>query len=254
MDKLAIDLEDGNHEELKLSLRRFIRVVVHERKCRNTNCKLASCQRMKQIFLHNMHCKLSARSCPLCERVITALYYHGVYCEDTKCVVPGCLTVNPKAKQFRLQLKLRQVQSRIRISSGSASGVPSSSARGVSSLFNISSFAKEDHPHKMLKLAIDLEDGNHEELKLSLQRFIRVVVHERKCRNTNCRLASCQRMKLIFLHNTRCKLSARSCPLCERVITALYYHAVYCEDTKCVVPGCLTVYPKMKQLITHRHQ
>ncbi|XP_065203610.1 histone acetyltransferase p300-like [Planococcus citri] len=137
MDKLPIDLEDGNHEELKLSLQKFIAVVVHERKCRDRNCPSASCRRMKQIFLHFKHCKLIVTNCPLCKGVSTALYNHGVYCEDTECVVPGCLTVHPKKKQYQLQQGLQQAQlllGHMRISSSSALGVPSSSGAGSSPL------------------------------------------------------------------------------------------------------------------------
>ncbi|CAH2244092.1 jg5105, partial [Pararge aegeria aegeria] len=66
-------------------------------------------------------------------------------------------------------------------------------------------YDKEGHPHKMEKLGLDLDVGSspgdmkqanpQEARKLSIQRCIQSLVHACQCRDANCRLPSCQKMK-----------------------------------------------------------
>ncbi|KAK4329042.1 hypothetical protein Pmani_000574 [Petrolisthes manimaculis] len=67
-----------------------------------------------------------------------------------------------------------------------------------------SCFKTEDHNHKMVKLGLDLEDDtetkylNLQEAHItSIERCIQVLVHASQCRDANCRLASCEKMKKV---------------------------------------------------------
>lgn len=64
----------------------------------------------------------------------------------------------------------------------------------------------------MVKLGFDLDDGSspvpgdakqsnpQEARKLSIQRCIQSLVHACQCRDANCRLPSCQKMKRVVSH------------------------------------------------------
>jgi len=73
-------------------------------------------------------------------------------------------------------------------------------------------YQKQGHPHRMVKLGFDLDDGSspvpgeakhsnpQEARKLSIQRCIQSLVHACQCRDANCRLPSCQKMKRVVSH------------------------------------------------------
>ncbi|BET01960.1 Domain of Unknown Function (DUF902) [Nesidiocoris tenuis] len=122
----------------------------------------------------------------------------------------------------------------------------------------VTCYEKDGHPHKMEKLGLDLDDGSspsdtnkanpQEARKLSIQRCIQSLVHACQCRDANCRLPSCQKMKRVVQHTKICKRKANGhCPICKQLIALCCYHAKYCQETKCPVPFCLNIKHKMKQ-------
>ncbi|CAH1390893.1 unnamed protein product [Nezara viridula] len=122
----------------------------------------------------------------------------------------------------------------------------------------VTCFEKDGHPHKMEKLGLDIDDGSspadqkqanpQEARKLSIQRCIQSLVHACQCRDANCRLPSCQRMKRVVQHTKVCQRKANgNCPICKQLIALCCYHAKYCQETKCPVPFCLNIKHKMKQ-------
>ncbi|PSN48638.1 hypothetical protein C0J52_12712 [Blattella germanica] len=119
-------------------------------------------------------------------------------------------------------------------------------------------FEKEGHQHKMEKLGLDLDDGSspsdqkqanpQEARKLSIQRCIQSLVHACQCRDANCRLPSCQKMKRVVQHTKICKRKTNGgCPICKQLIALCCYHAKHCQETKCPVPFCLNIKHKLKQ-------
>jgi len=64
MDKLGFDLDDGSsaspgdqkqsnpQEARKLSIQRCIQSLVHACQCRDANCRLPSCHKMKRVVAH----------------------------------------------------------------------------------------------------------------------------------------------------------------------------------------------------------
>lgn len=119
-------------------------------------------------------------------------------------------------------------------------------------------FEKDGHPHKMEKLGLDLDDGSapgdtkqanpQEARKLSIQRCIQSLVHACQCRDANCRLPSCQKMKRVVTHTKICKRKTNGgCPICKQLIALCCYHAKHCQETKCLVPFCSNIKHKLKQ-------
>lgn len=130
----------------------------------------------------------------------------------------------------------------------------------------IQCYEKEGHPHKMEKLGLDLDDGSSpseskanpgEARKLSIQvrlflyiifsifikivflfyifvffsfqRCIQSLVHACQCRDANCRLPSCQKMKRVVQHTKVCKRKTNGgCPICKQLIALCCYHAKVC--------------------------
>ncbi|XP_078519251.1 CREB-binding protein [Lissotriton helveticus] len=123
------------------------------------------------------------------------------------------------------------------------------------------------HEHKMVKwgLGLDEESNNQgdaqskspqESRRLSIQRCIQSLVHACQCRNANCSLPSCQKMKRVVQHTKGCKRKTNGgCPVCKQLIALCCYHAKHCQENKCPVPFCLNIKQKLRQQqIQHRLQ
>lgn len=126
--------------------------------------------------------------------------------------------------------------------------------------FDLCTVCKEKvgHPHKMEKLGFDLDDGSapadlkqanpQEARKQSIQRCIQSLVHACQCRDANCRLPSCQKMKRVVQHTKNCKRKTNGgCPICKQLIALCCYHAKHCQEQKCPVPFCPNIKHKLKQ-------
>ncbi|KAG5682698.1 hypothetical protein PVAND_012032 [Polypedilum vanderplanki] len=118
---------------------------------------------------------------------------------------------------------------------------------------------KIGHPHKMERLGFDLDDGSsptdgrpqsnpQEARKQSIQRCIQSLVHACQCRDANCRLPSCQKMKRVVTHTKNCKRKTHGgCPICKQLIALCCYHAKHCKENKCLVPFCPNIKQKLRQ-------
>ncbi|XP_065159068.1 CREB-binding protein isoform X2 [Atheta coriaria] len=122
----------------------------------------------------------------------------------------------------------------------------------------IQCYEKDGHPHKMEKLGLGLDDESspgdskqanpQEARKLSIQRCIQSLVHACQCRDANCRLTSCCKMKRVVTHTKVCKRKTNGgCPICKQLIALCCYHAKHCQESKCPVPFCLNIKHKLKQ-------
>jgi len=121
----------------------------------------------------------------------------------------------------------------------------------------VACYQKDGHPHKMEKLGFDLDGGGgevaptsnpQEARKLSIQRCIQSLVHACQCRDANCRLPSCHKMKRVVSHTKQCKRKTNGgCPICKQLIALCCYHAKLCQEAKCPVPFCLNIKQKLRQ-------
>lgn len=121
MDKLGLGLDDASspsdnnkanpQEARKLSIQRCIQSLVHACQCRDANCRLPSCQKMKRVVQHTKNCKRKTNGgCPICKQLIALCCYHAKNCQETKCPVPFCPNIKHKLKQQQLQHRLQQAQ------------------------------------------------------------------------------------------------------------------------------------------------
>lgn len=131
----------------------------------------------------------------------------------------------------------------------------------------INCYNSKSHEHKMVKWGLGLDDDGsgqgeqpsrspQESRRLSIQRCIQSLVHACQCRNANCSLPSCQKMKRVVQHTKGCKRKTNGgCPVCKQLIALCCYHAKHCQENKCPVPFCLNIKNKLRQQqIQHRLQ
>ncbi|KAK6291077.1 hypothetical protein J4Q44_G00385190 [Coregonus suidteri] len=109
----------------------------------------------------------------------------------------------------------------------------------------ITCYNTKGHEHKMEKLGLGLDDESNnaaaaasqspgDSRRLSIQRCIQSLVHACQCRNANCSLPSCQKMKRVVQHTKGCKRKTNGgCPICKQLIALCCYHAKHCQENKC---------------------
>ncbi|PIO23829.1 hypothetical protein AB205_0221260 [Aquarana catesbeiana] len=88
----------------------------------------------------------------------------------------------------------------------------------------VNCYNSKNHEHKMVKWGLGLDDESNsqgeaqskspqESRRLSIQRCIQSLVHACQCRNANCSLPSCQKMKRVVQHTKGCKRKTNGgCP------------------------------------------
>lgn len=123
----------------------------------------------------------------------------------------------------------------------------------------INCYSSKGHEHQMVKWGLGLDDDSsnqnseaskspQESRRLSIQRCIQSLVHACQCRNANCSLMSCQKMKRVVQHTKGCKRKTNGgCPVCKQLIALCCYHAKHCTENKCPVPFCLNIKHKLRQ-------
>uniref|UniRef100_A0A8D8R2Z9 histone acetyltransferase n=1 Tax=Cacopsylla melanoneura TaxID=428564 RepID=A0A8D8R2Z9_9HEMI len=112
-------------------------------------------------------------------------------------------------------------------------------------------YKKDGHEHKMDKLGLDSDQkqvADQDAHKHSILRCIQSLTHAFNCRNANCQLPSCHKMKRVLQHSKICKRKEKGvCPICKQLQALCCYHAKYCHNSKCDVPFCATIKRKMEQ-------
>nr|XP_015801081.2 CREB binding protein b isoform X2 [Nothobranchius furzeri] len=113
-------------ESRRLSIQRCIQSLVHACQCRNANCSLPSCQKMKRVVQHTKGCKRKTNGgCPVCKQLIALCCYHAKHCQEKKCPVPFCPNIKQKLRQQQLQHRLQQAQMmRRRMATMAGRGMP----------------------------------------------------------------------------------------------------------------------------------
>ncbi|KAI1884515.1 hypothetical protein AGOR_G00227170 [Albula goreensis] len=102
---------ERSSELRRLSIQRCIQALMHACQCRNTNCSLASCQKMKRVVQHTKGCKRKTNGgCPICKQLIALCCYHAKHCQENRCPMPFCLKIKHKLRQQQLQHRLQQAQ------------------------------------------------------------------------------------------------------------------------------------------------
>lgn len=105
-------------ESRRLSIQRCIQSLVHACQCRDANCRLPSCHKMKRVVTHAKTCKRKGGAvpggsggspgCPICKQLIALCCYHAKHCNEAKCTVPYCVNIKQKLKQQQMQQRFQQ--------------------------------------------------------------------------------------------------------------------------------------------------
>ncbi|XP_039255254.2 CREB-binding protein-like isoform X2 [Styela clava] len=121
------------------------------------------------------------------------------------------------------------------------------------------------HEHKMDKMGFGLDDGtgspgagsgNTKSSTIPVERCMQSLVHACQCKNANCNMPACYKMKKVVHHAKTCKKKTKgTCPICKQLIALCCYHAKHCKEKKCPVAFCHNIKNKLKQQeVQHRMQ
>ncbi|KAI1304968.1 CREB-binding protein [Halotydeus destructor] len=103
-------------ESRRLSIQRCIQSLVHACQCRDANCRLPSCHKMKRVVQHAKTCKrrtgnqAQTPACPICKQLIALCCFHAKHCNEAKCLVPYCINIKQKLKQQQAKQRFQQQQ------------------------------------------------------------------------------------------------------------------------------------------------
>ena len=139
----------------------------------------------------------------------------------------------------------------------------------------VSCYANTDHPHRMVKLGLDLDDGSGsrssanaaapkgsdpskqgesaaEVRRTPIQVYTTALAHAAQCRNAYCRTPNCSRMRTLVSHLRSCERVRKGCNTCRQMMPLCCHHARACTETRCSVPYCQQI--REKQEIRRREQ
>lgn len=275
-----------DNEERHHSIQRCLRSLIHVCQCKDNNCRVPSCQKMKGAVSHTKLCMRKNDRCPICKPFLQLYCYHANNCKETKCLVPFCSSIKHRLKQRQIHQRLQQTQllrteKKMGLDAGSsilnekqANLREMQNQKFIQSLDDASQYLVplcssvdnklEQQISQTLLLGrkvdeknLDLDAGsssenvvqaNYKEKNLSIQNCIQSLSHACLCKDINCRLPSCQKMKRVVLHRKLCKSKAYGgCRICKQVVNLCCYHAKHCQEIKCLAPFCSNVKNKLKQ-------
>ena len=151
-------------DERKQNWNKYIKALEHASTCRNTNCKIAHCQRMRKLIGHTRECKQRAGGCTLCRQLVMLCCHHAKTCKNDSCTIPYCSKIKDKFKQQQgrnNQRNLRALQQRAQLmnTGGQPRPVQSSSSSEVKEETNHSSYTGNGNPGTVrLEIANGLND------------------------------------------------------------------------------------------------
>ena len=139
----------------------------------------------------------------------------------------------------------------------------------------VACYATTDHPHRMIKLGLDLDnpDGTRptpsatpagesgdaansatsaaEQRRSTIQVYSQALAHAAQCRNVHCRAPNCSRMRTYVSHMRNCERKG-VCITCRQLMPLCVNHARSCTESRCAVPYCQKI--REKQEIRRREQ
>lgn len=120
----------------------------------------------------------------------------------------------------------------------------------------VACYKTADHPHRMVKLGLDLDDGSapqpagsdsaEGDMKVAearRQNYAQLLAHTCHCRNANCMRPGCLRMQGLVTHMRGCDRKQKGCQTCRQMVLLCCQHARSCTEARCPVPFC----PKIRE-------
>ncbi|XP_066274814.1 protein cbp-1-like [Branchiostoma lanceolatum] len=113
MDALIMNNQPGLSQAQRQEVQRCIQELVHACQCRDANCSLCGCQKMKRLVHHTKMCqKKTNGGCPGCKQFIALCCYHARDCHEQECSVPFCHLIRIKLLQQALQ-RVQELEAQI---------------------------------------------------------------------------------------------------------------------------------------------
>jgi E1A/CREB-binding protein len=82
----------------------------------------------------------------------------------------------------------------------------------------------------------DTPVNTQQQKQLTMQRMLEAIRHAVQCRNANCIFKNCVPCKRLIQHAKECtKPSRNQCPLCNKIVLPIWFHAKTCTDHNCPV-------------------
>ena len=81
-----------------------------------------------------------------------------------------------------------------------------------------------------------------------LERLVACLSHSSECRDHECMVTSCYRMKEVVVHTKTCVLCG--CQVCAQLVALCCYHAQLCRDVRCGIEYCANIKNKLAELET----
>ena len=143
MEKLGLGIMDPEDQDTtaqdpqarkNASVQKMIEFLIHASKCRNPQCKIPNCIKIKRVLRHTRDCRLRAtgQHCLICKQFLFIVYSHAKTCKETNCPVGLiCKRVKQNIQDTQAQQRRRNnllMQQRIR----SMQGMIGSSSNGNS--------------------------------------------------------------------------------------------------------------------------
>ena len=104
------------------TMQRMVEAIRHAAQCRNANCIFKNCAPCKRLIQHAKECnKASRNQCPLCNKLLSPLWYHAKMCTDQNCPLPYCSSFKSKIQRQRaatMQADRRRVKAMHRAKMG----------------------------------------------------------------------------------------------------------------------------------------
>ena len=104
MDEAQPQVPQNPVEARKQSIQKCIQYLLHACQCKDIQCKLPGCVKMKRILKHTSDCKLrQSGNCTLCKQFLILCYKHAELCNEQSCPVPICARIKVNLREQRLQ-------------------------------------------------------------------------------------------------------------------------------------------------------
>jgi len=107
-------------------------------------------------------------------------------------------------------------------------------------------YAAVKHEHRMERTddtnetptSSDTPLNIQQQRQVTMQRMLDAIRHAVQCRNANCIFKNCAPCQRLIQHTKECtKASRNQCPLCNKLLSPLWFHAKTCTDQNCPVSG-----------------
>ncbi|CAF1312058.1 unnamed protein product [Adineta steineri] len=92
----------STQQQRQVTMQKMLDAIRHAVQCRNANCIFKNCAPCQRLLQHTKECtKASRNQCPLCQKLISPIWYHAKTCTDQNCPLPYCASFKHKLQRQR---------------------------------------------------------------------------------------------------------------------------------------------------------